>query len=233
MTRRGEPFPDAPRIQLEEGTVLVALGQAVLDGRPFDARDEDAVARLAAGCGWTESVRSAEQVHGDRILRRGDSGPGDAFLLERGEAAVVRIADCWPVVVADPVVGRAVVAHCGWRGAAAGLAGASARALVAEGSRPGDLHAVCGPGISADSFEVGEEVARAFPSRFHARTRQGTLSVDLGAFLRADLENAGVPAWRIRTDSRDTMTDRSLHSFRRDGAHAGRMACLCIVREVV
>ena len=233
MTRRDEPIPSAPTILLEVGPVLVALGEVVRNGRPFDARDEESVARLAADCGWTESVRSAEQVHGNRILRRGDSGPGDAFLLERGDAAIVRIADCWPVVVADPVAGRAVVAHCGWRGAAAGLAGASVRALLAAGSRPDDLHAVCGPGISADSFEVGEDVARAFPSRFHARTRQGTLSVDLGAFLRADLEDAGVPAGRIRTDSRDTMTDPSLHSYRRDGAHAGRMACLCIVREVV
>ena len=233
MTPARESFSDAPRILLEADPVLVALGEAVLDGRAFDARDESAVARLAARCGWTESVRSAEQVHGDRILRRGDSGSGDAFFLERGEAAVVRIADCWPVVVADPVLGRAVAAHCGWRGAAAGLAGASVRMLLAEGSRRDDLHAVCGPGISSDSFEVGEEVARAFPSRFHARTRQGTLSVDLGAFLRADLEDAGVPVGRIRIDSRDTMTDPSLHSFRRDGAHAGRMACLCIVRQVV
>lgn len=233
MKRRGGSFPDAPRILLETGPVLVALGEAVLDGRPFDARDEESVVRLAADCGWTESVRFAEQVHGDRILRRGDSGSGDAFFLERGDAALVRIADCWPVVVADPAAGRAVVAHCGWRGAAAGLAGASVRALLAGGSRPEDLHAACGPGISAASFEVGEEVASAFPSRFHARTRQGTLSVDLGAFLRADLEDAGVSSGRIRIDSRDTMTDPSLHSYRRDGAHAGRMACLCIVREVV
>lgn len=227
------PSRPAPKILLEVGSVLVALGEAVHAGHPFDARDEGLLSELAADCGWTGSVRSAEQVHGTRILRRGDDGAGDAFFLERGEAAAVRVADCWPVVVADPSTSRAVVAHCGWRGAAGGLAGDSVRALLAGGSDPRDLWAVCGPGISAESFEVGAEVAAVFPSQFHARTRKGSLSVDLGAFLRADLEAAGVAGERIRFDSRDTMTDSALHSFRRDGAHAGRMACLCIVRDVV
>lgn len=221
------------RILLEDGPVLVALGEAVEWDRPFDARDPGQVDALAGSCGWKGVVRSVEQVHGTRMLRSGEDGPGDAFLLRSGEAAAIRIADCWPVVVADPVRARAVVAHCGWRGAAAGLAADAVRALLELGSRAEDLSASCGPGIAASSFEVGPEVLAAFPSDWHARTVRGTPSIDLGAFLRDQLVRQGVRPERIRMDERDTMADPDLHSFRRDGAHAGRMVCVCLVREVV
>lgn len=221
------------RILLEDGPILVALGEASETGERFDARDPALVAALARRCGWTGTVHSAEQVHGTRILRSGEAGPGDAFLLRSGEAAAIRIADCWPMVVADPVRAMAVVAHCGWRGAVAGLAADSVRTLLDLGSRPDDLSASCGPGISASSFEVGPEVLAAFPQACHARTSRGTPSIDLGAFLRDQLVGEGVRPERIRMDARDTMTDPCLHSHRRDGAHAGRMACVCLVRQVV
>jgi len=216
-------------VLLDLGVVRVALGEARHRFRRFEARDEADVARLSAASGWTGSVRSAEQVHGVRILEAGDAGCGDAFLVGSGEAALVRHADCWPVVVADPARRRAVVAHCGWRGAAGGLAARSVARLLAEGSRRSDLHAVLGPGIGPASFEVGPEVAEAFSRAFHSTTSWGTRSVDLGAHLVADLRDAGVLPGRIRVDRRDTFADPDLHSFRRDGAHAGRMACLCIV----
>lgn len=221
------------KIILRSGSVLVVLGEAVHEGRPFDARDPECVGSLARSAGWTGPVKSAEQVHGTRILGCADSGPGDAFLLEAGDAAVVRHADCWPVVVADPVRSRAVLAHCGWRGAVGGLAGDSVRALLARGSEASDLTAFCGPGISPESFEVGPEVAARFPEHCRSTTRWGTPSIDLGAFLRSDLEAAGVPSGSILVDSRDTMTDPGLHSHRRDAAHAGRMGCLCMVGQVV
>lgn len=220
------------RILLRTGSVLVVLGEAVHRDHRFDARREDDLRALADDCGWTGSVRTAEQVHGLRILAAGDEGCGDAFLLGRGEAAAVRIADCWPVVVADPVRARAVVAHCGWRGAAGGLAGDSVRRLLEEGSRAGDLVACIGPGIQEASFEVGPETAAAFPEYVHGSTSWGTRSVDLGRFLVGDLVAAGVPEGAIICDSRDTFRDPDLHSHRRDAAHAGRMACLCIVHEV-
>jgi hypothetical protein len=220
------------KILLRTGSVLVVLGEATHRGLPFDARREADLRSLAEDAGWTGSVRTAEQVHGVRILAAGDAGCGDAFLLGRGEAAAVRIADCWPVVVADPVRARAVVAHCGWRGAAGGLAGSSVRRLLEEGSRPSDLVACIGPGIQRASFEVGAETAAAFPESVHGSTSWGTRSVDLGRFLVGDLAAAGVPEGAIAWDSRDTYRDPDLHSHRRDAAHAGRMACLCIVHEV-
>lgn len=220
------------KVLLHAGPVLVVLGEATHRGLRFDARNELDLRALADDCGWTAVVRVAEQVHGVRILGAGDDGCGDAFLLGPDEAAAVRIADCWPVVVADPTRARAVVAHCGWRGAAGGLAEASVRRLLDEGSHPADLVASIGPGIQAASFEVGPEVAAAFPESVHGSTAWGTSSVDLGRFLALQLHAAGVPESAIVCDRRDTFLDPDLHSHRRDAAHAGRMACVCIVRKV-
>ncbi|MCB9497113.1 MAG: polyphenol oxidase family protein [Fibrobacteria bacterium] len=217
---------------LRRGGVRVVLGEASLGGRPFDGRREEDIASLARAAGWAGNVQTAVQVHGIRIAFPGECGEADAFLVRPGGAAAIRVADCWPVVVADPDRGEAVVAHCGWRGALAGLAGRSVRLLAERGSDPGALRASIGPGIAPESFEVGPEVTAAFPAASRSSTSWNSPSIDLGNHLRMDLENAGVPASRIDIDRRDTFRDLSLHSYRRDGAHAGRMACLCIVAEV-
>lgn len=221
------------KVLLREGPILVVLGETRHAFHRFDARVPCDVRALAESAGFAGEVRSAEQVHGVRILGPGDAGCGDALVVGEGQAALVRHADCWPVVVCDPRRARAVVAHCGWRGAAGHLAAASVRTLLEEGSLRSDLHAVAGPGIGPASFETGEDVASRFPAAFRSRTSWGKLSVDLGAFLRDELVQAGVLPSRIRLDRRDSFTDPSLHSHRRDHGHAGRMACLCLVQTLV
>lgn len=198
-----------------------------MDGAPFDARDPDQVLRLARQLGLEVPPRQAVQEHGTAIDEDGTSGACDAFLLGPGQSALVRHADCFPVVVADPVSSRAVLAHCGWRGTLAGLAGLCAKRLIATGSRAENMVAAIGAGIGAGSFEVGREVLERFPSRFHAKTVRKTPSIDLAAFLQADLQAAGVSAVEIR--SPDTFCDAAWHSYRRDGDHSGRNATICIV----
>jgi len=198
------------------------------DGIPFDAQRSGDVERLFSGLGEARKPREARQVHGTAIDEDGTSEACDAFLLGPGESALVRHADCFPVVVADPARSRAVLAHCGWRGALAGLTGMCALRLVRDGSASEDLVAVIGAGIGGASFEVGPEVLRSFPEAFRSRTAWGTPSVDLVAFLRHDLATAGVG--RIEIRATDTFLDPRWHSFRRDGSHSGRNATICIVQ---
>lgn len=197
--------------------------------RPFEARDPGHVAGLARAVGWGGHVRVAEQVHGARILDAGDAGPGDAFLLRRGEAAAIRHADCLPVVVAAPAAGLALLAHCGWRGLAEGLAGASVARLLSLGAVRSDLVAAVGPGIGPCHFEVGREVLARFPAEVGSRTRQGAASIDLAAAARLSLAQAGVSPHRIRVQGGCTFCDARFHSARRDGAASGRMATLCFL----
>lgn len=211
---------------LREGSIACWSANGSSLGGGFDAlRPVDigrAVEQLGCPC-----PRTARQVHGIAIDRDGSSAECDAFLLRPGESALVRHADCFPVVVADPIRSRAVLAHCGWRGTLAGLAAASVQELLSNGSSRSSLVAAIGPGISADSFEVGSEVLDAFPARFHRRTSWGTPSIDLAGFLDAQLRDAGVQ--RVDRVWIDTFENPSWHSYRRDGEHSGRNATICIV----
>jgi len=206
----------------------IAVGKR-LDNKPFDASLPDSVAALSKWAGSRGVLRQARQVHGDAIDLDCSHEACDAFLVRPGEAALVRHADCFPVVVADPVARLAVVAHCGWKGVQLELASKSVRLLLSLGSDSGDLFAAVGPGIGSASFEVGPEVLDQFPSQFHASTSWNTLSVDLPACLRRQLEKSGVRPERIRISATDTFVDSAWHSFRRERDLSGRNATLCIV----
>jgi copper oxidase (laccase) domain-containing protein len=216
-----------PVLLLRAGSISCWSVGRDLEGMPFDALRREDVERLSSGLGAGPVPREARQVHGTAIDEDGTSEACDAFLLGPGGAALVRHADCFPVVVADPVRSLAALAHCGWRGTLAGLAGKCARRLVREGSRPGNLAAAIGAGIGQASFEVGPEVLKDFPEEFRCRTAWGTPSIDLVAFLRHDLASNGVAA--IDSLAPDTFSDPCWHSWRRDGSHSGRNATICIV----
>jgi len=201
------------------GGLRVVLCEAFLDGHSWDARDEGNVEQIRQRLGWPTPLRATVQVHGTRIL-----GPE-----EEGDAALIRHADCFPVAILDSHRRAAALLHCGWRGAAGHLARQGVERLLAAGSRCEDLEAVIGPGIGPAGFEVGPEVLDQFPAAFHGHTAWGTPSVDISAFLRQELSQSGVDAARITCDSRSTLGDLQLHSYRRAGARAGRMATLCLI----
>jgi len=214
---------------LDHPKVCVALFEAVHEGLPWNALNPEDLQAAARTLGWNGKVRSALQVHGERILEPHETGDADGFFLEAGQAGLVRHADCFPVVVADPEKSLAVVLHCGWRGCALHLARQGVQRLLRAGSRPTNLIAAIGPGIGASDFEVGPEVLANFPAAVHTHTSRGTPSIDLPAYLVQELDAAGVSRTRITCDLRSTLGDLNLHSHRRDGSRSGRMATFCTV----
>lgn len=59
----------------------------------------------------------------------------------------VLVADCVPLLLADPVAGVIGVAHAGRRGLVAGIVQATLQALFGLGAQAGRLRAVLGPAI--------------------------------------------------------------------------------------
>jgi hypothetical protein len=96
--------------------------------------------------------------------------------------------------------------------------------LAAQGVEPRELVAAIGPCIEQAAFEVGPEVAEAFEPRFVEHERWPKPHVDLVATVRAQLEQAGVPAHAIERVGGCTHArpDRWF-SYRRDGAGIGQM----------
>lgn len=120
----------------------------------------------------------------------------DALVTRMKDVAIgVNTADCLPVVMLDPVSGTAGVAHAGWRGAVAGIAGATVEAMRRLGSDPADIVYAIGPSICPECFEVGEEVACRFPDPVvsYPDGHGGKPHVDLQSYIKLQLARAGVP----------------------------------------
>lgn len=169
------------------------------------------------------------QVHGADVavitgpVAAGDRPWADAMVTDRPALALtVRVADCVPVLFADPVAGVIGCAHAGRPGVASGVVPATVRELRALGAD--DLTAWVGPHVCGGCYEVPEqmrdEVAARVPESY-ATTTWGTPSLDLGAAVRAQLTAAGC---RVVDAAACTRESADLYSYRRDGTRSGRLA---------
>ncbi len=212
--------------------VEVAFTDATIDLQG----DKDGFAASLASVVEATGVRFARlsQVHGDEVVHVVDDPPlgpsddvphADALVTtRRGTGLMVRVADCVPVLLADPCAGVVGAVHAGRLGLALDITTRTLermRDLGADGIR-----AWIGPHVCGRCYEVPEamrdEVAALVPAA-RSETSWGTPALDLGAGVVAQLEAAGVPAVHV---DRCTLEDERLHSFRRDGARAGRIAGL-------
>jgi YfiH family protein len=174
--------------------------------------------------------RWLRQVHGTRVvIDPGQDEPAADAAVTRtpGVVLAIQTADCLPVLFCADDGSEIAAAHAGWRGLSAGVLENTLAALRAPRV---NILAWLGPAIAAESYEVGAEVREAFlahdpvsASAFTA-TRPGHWLCDLYELARQRLRAAGVA--RIFGGGMDTFGDARLHSYRRDGAHSGRMASL-------
>ncbi|MFC5728444.1 MULTISPECIES: peptidoglycan editing factor PgeF [Nocardioides] len=191
------------------------------------------LAAVRADFASTDHLVDLEQVHGGDVhVVTGtppavDSGrpAADAVVTDLpGITLMVRVADCVPLLLADPMTGVIGAAHCGRPGLIAEVVPHAIEAMRDLGAR--DLVAWIGPHVCGACYEVPaamqEQVAALLPQA-RATTSWGTPSLDIGAGVRAQLESAQV---RVVDAGRCTRESRDLYSYRRDGAAAGRMAGL-------
>ncbi len=203
------------------------LGDHVGDDPERVAAHRDALRRAVGADALVVPV----QVHGADVVEVADEHApvprADALITRRrGLALAVVVADCVPVLLADPGAGLVGVAHAGRPGLVAGVVPAAVAALRAAGAR--DLRAALGPCVCGGCYEVpaamAEEVAAAVPAA-RARTRRGTPAVDVAAGVLSQLAAAGVPA---TGPGPCTLEDPSLYSYRRDGV-TGRSAGVVVL----
>ncbi len=146
---------------------------------------------------------------------------------EKGLCIAVKTADCIPILIYDVRKYLVAAVHAGWRGTVGRIVEKTLRQM---GSRAEDLHAIIGPGISEESFEVGDEVyeqflqadfpmqrlARRYPSfdgeRWHINLKDAN---------RWMLEQNGIKD--IVVSDVDTMTNLHYYSARRETINTGRI----------
>jgi YfiH family protein len=112
------------------------------------------------------------QVHSS-VIHRVDEVPaqplqGDGLVTNRsGIVLAVRVADCLPVLMADPVRRAVGAFHAGWRGTLARIVEKGVGEFRRQfGSDPADMKAAIGPGIHRCCYEVSEDLRERFGSQF-------------------------------------------------------------------
>lgn len=228
------------------------LGEA---GAPGDGTGWDVVAH-AIGVVPANLVR-ARQVHGASVVIGRQTGcalrEADVLIANDDSLALgIQVADCVPILLADPKTGATAAVHAGWRGLIQRAPDAAVAALRREfGCHPDDLTAALGPAIGACCYQVGTDVRDGFAAAGRSRAdldrwfsrvpaadpdnppfagldgspKSDRWFFDSWACAREQLQEAGVPGARIFSAGLCTASHPDVFcSYRRDGRSAGRLA---------
>jgi len=182
----------------------------------------------------------AVQVHKTELLWCSGQGEmhqqqADILLTDLIDTAVsVRVADCLPILLADPESGIVAAVHAGWRGTAAGVAKHAIQAMLEHGAKAQNMLAALGPCIGPCCFEIGSDTAKALSmSAADASdfiTRTSGMHADLLEINRFQLLEAGLDQSRIESNKACTACEpERFFSFRRDGKRTGRQLAVVAI----
>lgn len=189
------------------------------------------------------------QTHGNRVLCIDDGfiektkeeqemqlHGVDAIITNMPRTCIgVSTADCIPILLYDNTTGVVAAVHAGWRGTVAHIAKRSISAMTEHyGSNTNDIKAIIGPGISLDSFEVGDEVYEHFADagfpmeriakRYPAADCKEKWHIDLWEANRIQMIETGINPQNITTAGICTYQQHEeFFSARRLGINSGRI----------
>jgi len=196
---------------------------------------------LAALIGVSEQhIIMPHQTHG-KVVCRVDAPPTevlegvDAVMTDvKGLCIGVSTADCIPILLYDAEHHAACAVHAGWRGTVKRIVQEAVRQMqAAYDSQPCQLKAVIGPGISLESFEVGDEVYQQFADAGFDMApiarRYAKWHLDLPQCNRIQLEAVGVrDVWM--SDICTYQQYEQYFSARRLGINSGRIYTAIVLK---
>lgn len=179
-----------------------------------------------------ENLALPRQTHSDHVLWVSQAGrpeDTDAVITDRpGLCVCVKTADCIPILLYDDRHRIVAAVHAGWRGTVAAIVVKTIKQM--NPADPRNLHAIIGPGISLEWFEVGDEVYESFRSagfpmniiarRFPAEAGGERWHIDLWQANKWLLEEAGVEDIYIKGTC--TRANINYYSARRETIQTGR-----------
>lgn len=173
-----------------------------------------------------EDLALPRQVHSDNVLWMKEAGrpeQTDAVITDQpGLCVCVKTADCIPILLYDTHKRIVAAVHAGWRGTVSRIVQKTVKQM--QPLNPTDLHAIIGPGISLEQFEVGDEVYETFrevgfPMERIARKAE-RWHIDLWEANRWLVEELGVED--IFVEGTCTRTSEDFYSARRETINTGR-----------
>jgi polyphenol oxidase len=142
----------------------------------------------------------------------------------------ITTADCVPLVFYDPIQKVIAAAHAGWRGTCGRIAEKTIMSMVEKHNcKTSDILVAIGPSISAQVYEIGNEVVENFdlagfdiPQIIVKRNQK--IYLDLWQANKQSLIKAGISEENIEISGICTFTEHEkFFSARRLGIKSGRM----------
>lgn len=173
-----------------------------------------------------------KQTHSDILVpASADLREGDAHWTgEKRKALVISTADCLPIMVEFVSSTPAILAiHAGWRGIENQIAFKALAVLKSKMGEATSINLWIGPHILQKSFEVKAEVLHLLLQSSYTANKKdlyqdlsGRFYVDLKAIALSQISAVGVILNSCSDVPIDTRLSDDLHSYRRNGANAGR-----------
>lgn len=212
------------------------------------ARREDVLGnylRLQQATGiTTDRIVRVHLDNGTRVVRVGeeDAGRGvakDLGRLDKADALYTNVpglhlgittADCFPLILHDPVNKGVGLAHCGWRGIAGRLEQKLLAAMARDfGTSPKDVVAIIGPGIRDCCYRQHDEGLKTAFADYSSlnlvrELPDETYTIDIALALRANLAALGIS--KIVDTKLCTGCNPEFFSARIEGFTTGRSLAL-------
>jgi YfiH family protein len=181
-----------------------------------------------------EQVVQLKQIHSDRVIKIDGSyehgaGPAQADgiqLARDGFFAVIKTADCAPVIAVHPKSRSVCALHAGWRGTRDRITKKALNRFLSEtGASPDELTVAIGPSIRRCCYEVGPEVLEQFDRAGHEMSRIASgRQLDIVEANRVQVEDLGIERFLDSGMCTACRTDL-FYSYRREGK-TGRLWAL-------
>ncbi|MEI8355850.1 MAG: peptidoglycan editing factor PgeF [Deltaproteobacteria bacterium] len=231
FTTRHEGVSRQPYNSLNLGTGTLDSPHSVEGNRSLLARSFGAT---------LEKFITVTQVHGEDILLIDEPNQDYSHFLkiecdaivtnQPGVMIGVSVADCFPVLLLDPVKRVIAAVHAGWKGTAAGISRKGVETMVTMfGSDPRNILAAVGPGIGPCCYEVDSPVIAAFRKgetdqiAFAEDKGNGKWQLDLSEANSRQLLSAGIRMENLDQETHCVSCSKELFfSYRRDGGETGR-----------
>jgi YfiH family protein len=190
-----------------------------------------------------EDIVILQQVHGNKtidadLITDSDIDPetDGAVTTKKNLVLAIQTADCAPVLFSSKdgmVIGAA---HCGWRGAKAGIINNVVELMQNKGAT--NIKAIIGPTIQQYSYEVDQEYYDNFTKQqpnysrfFITSSKKGHYMFDLPDYVDFQLEKAGIKDITIIVEDTYTKPERYI-SYRRC-CHTGELYDTTILSTIV
>ena len=226
-------------------TGIFSLRNGGVSPPPFDSQNfgpdpgdsdrfiEQNLVGLMQSAALTCLPHQANQVHKTALLWCSGKGKmhsqqADILMANRNNTAVaVRVADCLPILLADPEAGIVAAVHAGWRGTAASIVKTAVEAMLKHGAQHEKLLAALGPCIGPCCFAIGNDTAEALIKSTAGANdcliHTSEIHADLAEINVLQLIDAGLNKSHIEVHKACTACHpEDFFSFRRDGNQSGR-----------